>query len=153
MPIRYFLSGSQTNVMPITCCHQSQTSAVCLMFQRGRNSVLIYDTYSNSSGSHEALAGLSHSIISGTHLTQCHVQLYGRHKAWKLQVIRHTWRRGKADAALQNCSIVAYGGRRSRAQSLSQSSLSGGRGVRHGTTQSVIGSQQNKSQNWSKYQG
>ena len=44
MPIRYFLSGSQTNVMPITCWHQSQTSAVCLMFQRGRNSVFIYDT-------------------------------------------------------------------------------------------------------------
>ena len=67
-------------------------------------------------------------MISGTHTPDSgSVQLYGRHKAWKLapglQVLEAIYHgRGKADAA----------------QSVTQSSLSGGRGVRHGKTQSVM---------------
>ena len=63
-------------------------------------------------------------MISGTHTPDSgSVQLYGtdtKHGNWHLEAIYHG--RGKADAA----------------QSVTQSSLSGGRGVRHGKTQSVM---------------
>ena len=90
-------------VMPITFCHQSQTTTVCLMFQRGRSSVRKFMTL--QLWIPWGLAGLTQTVISGTHtLTDSrHVQLNGRHKAWKFKVIHH-WGRGKADASELNHS-------------------------------------------------
>ena len=116
----------------------STTQPRCWMFQRGRSSVMKLYLWQSNSRSHEvSLVWVRLWLAAHTHLTQgvCNYMADTKHGNWHLEAIYHG--RGKADAA----------------QSVTQSSLSGGRGVRHGTTQSVMESQQNKSQNWSKYQG
>ena len=78
---------------------------------------------------------LSQSIISGTHTPDSlprHVQLYGRHKAWKIVGDLSYMEAGKGRKTSITHQVITV------MHQCHQSSLSGGRGVRHGTTQSVI---------------